>query len=72
MQKQEPSVEITDVQLDRKLKGHFEDTFVLSCFEFKHKLLLGDSVCFTFAFLHDFKALKTEENDFISFSSPVI
>lgn len=52
VQQHEASMQVTDVLLHRKLKRHFKDTIVFPCLEFKHKLLFGRTVCFTFVLLH--------------------
>lgn len=45
-------MQVTDVLLHRKLKRNFKDTIVFPCLEFKLKLLLERTVCFTFVLLH--------------------
>lgn len=64
MQQHQTSMEVTDVHLDRKLEGYFEDAVVFPCSELKHKLLLSSTVCFSFAPLHchDWK-LKTNSDN---------
>lgn len=47
-------MEVTDVLLNRKLQGHFEDTVVFPCLELKHELLLSSTVRFAFILLHGY------------------
>lgn len=59
-------MQVTDVLLHGKLKRNFKDTIVFPCLEFKHKLLFGRTVCFTFVLLHG-SSWKYKDNKMLVF-----